>query len=255
MTDDTGNGKMDRRKVAVVTGGGRGIGAALCRRLAQDGFAVAINYSRSADDAKALAEAIVSGGGRAAAIQADVSNAQEAAELIAQTTERLGTPTVLVNNAGLNINASVRKLPPEQWDRVIGVNLSGAFYCTHAALPGMYEAGWGRVVFFGSPSGGRDLMPTMSAYAAAKAGLVAMTGVMAKEVARRGITVNTVVPGFVETDMVRSAGDKAVDTLVTNWPRVPAEAVAATVSFLVSDEAAYVSGEEIGVWLGGPVNA
>lgn len=80
-----------------------------------------------------------------------------------------------------------------------------------------------------------------------------MTGVLAKEVARRGITVNTVVPGFVETDMVRSAGDKAVDALVASWPRVPAEAVAATVSFLVSDEAAYVSGEEIGVWLGGPV--
>lgn len=255
MPGETRSGGETDRKVAVVTGGGRGIGAALCRRLAQDGFAVAVNYSRSGDEAKTLADEIIAGGGRAAAIQADVSDAQEAAGLIAHTTQQLGAPTVLVNNAGLNINASARKLPPEQWDRVIGVNLSGAFYCTHAALPGMYEAGWGRVVFFGSPSGGRDLMPTMSAYAAAKAGLVAMTGVMAKEVARRGITVNTVVPGFVETDMVRSAGDKAVDTLVTSWPRVPTEAVAATVSFLVSDQAAYVSGEEIGVWLGGPVKA
>ena len=244
---------MPAGRVALVTGGGRGIGARISRRLAQDGFAVAVNYSRSGDEAAALAEEIIADGGRAAAIQADVSDARQAASLIARTTEQLGTPTVLVNNAGLNISASARQLPPEQWDRVIGVNLSGAFYCTHAALPGMYEAGWGRVVFFGSAAGGRDLMPTTSAYAAAKAGLIAMTGVLAKEVARRGITVNTVVPGFVETDMVRSAGDKAVDALVASWPRVPSEAVAATVSFLVSDEAAYVSGEEIGVWLGGPV--
>ncbi|WP_406729138.1 SDR family NAD(P)-dependent oxidoreductase [Streptomyces sp. GD-15H] len=245
---------MERAKVAVVTGGGRGIGAAVSRRLAADGFAVAVNYSRSDREAKALADGITAGGGRAVAIRADVSDAREATALIEQTTERLGAPTVLVNNAGVNANGSARSQPPEQWDRVVGVNLSGAYYCTHAALPGMYEAGWGRVVFFGSPSGGRALTPTMSAYAAAKAGLVAMAGVMAKEVARRGITVNTVVPGFVETDMVRSAGERAVENLHAGWPRVPADAVASVVSFLTGDEAAHVSGEEIGVWLGGPVS-
>jgi 3-oxoacyl-[acyl-carrier protein] reductase len=241
-------------RVAVVTGGGRGIGAAICRRLAADGFAVAVNYSQSKLGAEAVAESITADGGRAVTIQADVSSSEEAAELIRQAQQLLGTPTVLVNNAGLNVSGSVRKLTPAQWDRVIGVNLSGAFYCTHAALPGMYEAGWGRVVLFGSPAGGRGLMPAMASYAAAKAGLVAFAGSMAKEVARHGITVNTVVPGFVETDMTRAEGEQAMSKMRGGWPGVPPQGVASVVSFLVSDEAAYVSGEEIGAWLGGPVH-
>jgi 3-oxoacyl-[acyl-carrier protein] reductase len=241
-------------RVAVVTGGGRGIGAAICRRLAADGFAVAVNYSQSKLGAEAVAESITADGGRAVTIQADVSSSEEAAELIRQAQQLLGTPTVLVNNAGLNVSGSVRKLTPAQWDRVIGVNLSGAFYCTHAALPGMYEAGWGRVVLFGSPAGGRGLMPAMASYAAAKAGLVAFAGSMAKEVARHGITVNTVVPGFVETDMTRAEGEQAMSKMSAGWPGVPPQGVASVVSFLVSDEAAYVSGEEIGAWLGGPVH-
>ncbi|ROO85304.1 3-oxoacyl-[acyl-carrier protein] reductase [Actinocorallia herbida] len=241
--------------VAVVTGGGRGIGAAVSRRLARDGYAVAVNYSRSRADAEAVVAGIEAAGGRAVALGADVGRAEEAAALIERTTELLGTPTVLVNNAGVNHSGSARRQAPEEFDRVLAVNLHGAYYCTHAALPGMYEEGRGRVVFFGSPSGGRDIVPTMGAYAAAKAGLAAMAKVIAKETARRGVTVNTVVPGFVETDMVRSAGDKALENLKATWPEIPAEAVASTVSFLVSDEAAYVSGEEIGVWLGGPVSA
>jgi 3-oxoacyl-[acyl-carrier protein] reductase len=244
---------MAGARVAVVTGGGRGIGAAISRRLAGDGMAVAVNYSRSKDDAERVVEEIQASGGRAAAVRADVADAAQAAALIEETAERLGTPTVLVNNAGVTNAGSARSLPPREWDRVLAVNLSGAFYCTHAALPGMYEAGHGRVIFFGSPSGGRELTPTMSAYAASKAGLVTMAKVIAKETARRGITVNTVVPGFVETDMVVEAGDRALEDLRTGWPNVPAGAVAATVSFLAGDEAAYVSGEEIGVWLGGPV--
>lgn len=239
--------------VAVVTGGGRGIGAAISRRLARDGFAVAVNYSRSRDGAERVVKEIQASGGRAAAVRADVADAAQAAALIEETAERLGTPTVLVNNAGVNHAGSARSQPPREWDRVLAVNLSGAFYCTHAALPGMYEAGRGRVIFFGSPSGGREITPTTSAYAASKAGLVTMAKVIAKETARRGITVNTVVPGFVETDMVVEAGDRALENLQAGWPNVPAEAVAATVSFLAGDEAAYVSGEEIGVWLGGPV--
>ncbi|GAB2858004.1 3-oxoacyl-[acyl-carrier-protein] reductase [Actinocorallia aurea] len=241
--------------VAVVTGGGRGIGAAISRRLAGDGYAVAVNYARGRDAAEAVVAEIEAAGGKAVAIGADVAVPEEAAALIAEATELLGTPTVLVNNAGVNHSGSARRQPPEEWDRVLAVNLHGAYYCTHAALPGMYGEGRGRVVFLGSPSGGRDIVPTMSAYAAAKAGLVAMAKVIAKETARRGITVNTVVPGFVETEMTRSAGDKALGNLKATWPPIPAEAVAKTVSFLVSDEAAHVSGEEIGVWLGGPVSA
>ncbi|GAB2810564.1 SDR family NAD(P)-dependent oxidoreductase [Streptomyces cathayae] len=244
---------MKARKVALVTGGGRGIGAAVSRRLAADGFAVAVNYAHRAREATDVVEEIEAAGGRAVALRADVSDADQAGDLVARTAELLGPVAVLVNNAGVSAAGSARSLPPGQWDRVLGVNLSGAYYCTHAALPAMYAAGWGRVLFFGSPSGGRALTPTTGAYAASKAGLVALAGVVAKEVARRGITVNTVVPGYVETDMVRAAGDRARESLQDGWPRIPAEAVASVVSFLAGDGAAHVSGEEIGVWAGGPV--
>ncbi|MFG1858285.1 SDR family NAD(P)-dependent oxidoreductase [Actinomadura geliboluensis] len=244
---------MSNDKVALVTGGGRGIGTAVSRRLAEEGFAVAVNYSRSADGARAVVKEIEALGGRAVAIRADVSAADEAAALVAATTELLGAPTVLVNNAGFNQNASARSLGPDAWDRVLGVNLHGAYYCTHAALPGMYAAGWGRVIFFGSPSGGRSIAPTMAAYAAAKAGIAAMAKVLAKEVGRRGITANTIVPGFVDTDMVRDSGAGNSEIMHATWPEIPASAIADAVAFLVSDRAAYVSGEELGVWLGGPI--
>lgn len=244
---------MTSNKVAVVTGGGRGIGAAVSHRLAADGFAVAVNYSRSARDAEEVAAKIVADGGQAVAIQADVSVVEDAERLIAETTARLGAPTVLVNNAGMNKAGAARKQSPADFDEVIAVNLNGAFYCTHFALPAMYEAGWGRVVFVNSPSGGRRPAPGMSAYAAAKAGLVGMTKSMALEVARRGITVNCVMPGFVATDIVSSGGEAGVEALTKHWPSIPPESIASTVSFLVSDHAADVSGEEIGVWRGGPV--
>jgi 3-oxoacyl-[acyl-carrier protein] reductase len=240
-------------RVAVVTGGGRGIGAAISRRLASDGFAVAVNYSSSPSDAQQVVDGITADGGSAVAIRADVSDPGQAANLIDTTTTELGAPTVLVNNAGMNIAGAARKQSPGDWDRVIGVNLSGAFYCAHAALPSMYENGWGRVIFVSSPSGGRRPSPGMSAYSAAKAGLVGMTRSMALEVARRGITVNTVMPGFVETDIISSGGANAAESLAAHWPRIPAESIASTISFLVSEEGGHVSGEEVGVWLGGPV--
>ncbi|WP_244372957.1 SDR family NAD(P)-dependent oxidoreductase [Rhodococcus sp. ZPP] len=198
---------MDSPKVALVTGGGRGIGAAISRRLAADGFAVAVNYSRSARDAEEVVAKIVADGGRAVAIRADISQAAEAERLIADTTVQLGAPTVVVNNAGMNKAGAARKQSPEDFDEVIAVNLNGAFYCTHFALPEMYESGWGRVIFVNSPSGGRRPSPGMSAYSAAKAGLVGMAKSMALEVARRGITVNCVMPGFVATDIVASGGE------------------------------------------------
>lgn len=250
MTDSTTEAPA---RVAVVTGGGRGIGAAIAHRLAADGFAVAVNYSSSEGAARQVAEEITASGGRATAIRADVSDPTQAAHLIEQATAEFGAPTVLVNNAGMNLFGSARQLSPRDWDRVIGVNLSGAFYCTHAALPAMYEKGWGRVIFVSSPSGGRRPSPGMSAYAAAKAGLAGMTRAMAQELARRGVTVNAVMPGFVETDIIASGGSDAARTLAEHWPRIPAESVAATVSFLVSDAGQHVSGEEVGVWLGGPV--
>ncbi|MUL82300.1 MULTISPECIES: SDR family NAD(P)-dependent oxidoreductase [unclassified Mycolicibacterium] len=244
---------MSNEKVAVVTGAGRGIGASIALRLAIDGFAVAVNYAHSADDAQRVVDKIVAGGRRAVTIRADVSDAAQAEELIHRTTAELGAPTVLVNNAGINRSGSVRKQSPQDWDAVIGVNLSGAAYCTHFALPAMYEAGWGRVVFVTSPAGGRRPAAGVSAYSAAKAGLVGLARCLAQETARRGITVNAVMPGVVETDILSSGGERAVEAVTRNWPAISAESVASTVAFLVSDQAADVSGEEIGVWRGGPV--
>ncbi|MDI9949294.1 SDR family NAD(P)-dependent oxidoreductase [Rhodococcus sp. IEGM 1305] len=244
---------MDSPKVALVTGGGRGIGAAISSRLAAEGFAVAVNYSRSARDAEEVVAKIVADGGRAVAIRADISQAAEAERLIADTTVQLGAPTVVVNNAGMNKAGAARKQSPEDFDEVIAVNLNGAFYCTHFALPAMYEAGWGRVIFVNSASGGRRPSPGMSAYSAAKAGLVGMAKSMALEVARRGVTVNCVMPGFVATDIVASGGEAGVEALTKHWPSIPPESIASTISFLASDNAADVSGEEIGVWRGGPV--
>lgn len=241
------------RGVAVVTGGGRGIGAAVSSRLAADGFAVAVNYAHNRDAAQKTVDAIVADGGSAVAIRADISEADQAKSLIDETTERLGAPSVLVNNAGMNKARSARKQTTAEWDQVIAVNLSGAFYCTHAALPAMYENGFGRIVFIGSASGGRRPAPGVVAYGAAKAGLIGMAKSLAVEVARRGITVNTVIPGFVETEIIATGGSDALEALTASWPKIPAESVAATVSYLAGLDAAHVSGEEIGVWLGGPV--
>ena len=240
-------------RVALVTGGGRGIGRAISLRLASDGFAVAVNYSQSAEAADEVVAEIIATGGRAVAVKADIADARQAQELVEQTTASLGAPTVLVNNAGMNLAQSVRKQSPEDWDRVIAVNLSGPFYCTHAALPGMYEQGWGRIIFVGSSAGGRRPSVGTGAYGAAKAGLVTLGKALALEVARRGITANTVIPGFVETDIISSGGSDAAGSLTRSWPKIPAESLASTVSFLASEEAAHISGEEIGVWLGGPV--
>jgi 3-oxoacyl-[acyl-carrier protein] reductase len=134
---------------------------------------------------------------------------------------------------------------------VIGVNLNGPFYCTHYALPAMYEAGYGRVIMLGSPVAERVITPGMAAYSAAKAGVMGFVRTLATEVVDKGITVNSVLPGFVDTEMTRSGGDEGT-ALMQAWPPIVPEDIAATVSFLVSEEAGRISGEEIGVWAGGP---
>lgn len=172
--------------VALVTGGGRGIGAAMCRRLATEGHPVVVNYASNSAAARSVVDEFNSAGGSAVAIAADVADPSRVDELFASSARLLGPPTILVNNAGVSMAASALRLRPEQWDRMIAVNLSGAFYCRHAALPAMVERGWGRVIFVGSPGGGRTISAGISACAAAKAGVAAMARAIALETARRG---------------------------------------------------------------------
>lgn len=240
------------KPVALVTGGARGIGAAICRRLAARGHPIVINYAHSTGPAAELAAQIEAAGGRAVALRADVADEAAVTTMFEAAASAVGAPTILVNNAGISTPAAVIKMAPDTWDRTIAVNLSGAFYCTRAALPAMYAQGWGRIVFLGSPGGGRTISPGMAAYAAAKAGVAAMTKALALETARRGITVNTVVPGYVATDMTSSNGEAVTAHMEATWPKIPPEAVAALIAFLVSPDGDHVSGEDVAVWHGGP---
>jgi 3-oxoacyl-[acyl-carrier protein] reductase len=239
-------------RVALVTGGSRGIGAAICQRLARSDFSVAVNFVRNEHGAEAVVRAIRADDGNAVALRADVADPAQVTRLVAECERQLGPVSVLVNNAGVSELVSARRQTPEQWDRTIAVNLSAAYYGTHAVLAGMIDRRWGRIICIGSPVASRVPLAGQSAYAAAKAGLGAMVRSIAKEVSRAGVTINVVTPGFVETDMTQATGAAGMAFMERNWPKVPAEAVADCVSFLTSDSSAAVSGEDIGVWLGGP---
>jgi 3-oxoacyl-[acyl-carrier protein] reductase len=231
-------------RVAIVTGGAKGIGAGIVRRLARS-YAVAVNYATSGDEANALVQEIEAGGGRAVAIQADVSDAAQAERMVAETMDALGPVCALVNNAAIHNSRTVLKLDPSAWDRAISVNLSGAFYCTHYALPAMYDAGWGRVVFIGTGVQ-RVPFPGDAAYAAPKAGLAAMANCMALETYAYGITVNTVIPGFVDTDMTRGLAPHLFEQFKRTVTEVTPDDVGAVVEFLCSEDAGAVNGEIIG---------
>jgi NAD(P)-dependent dehydrogenase (short-subunit alcohol dehydrogenase family) len=243
----------DERRVALVTGGSRGIGAACARMLAVDGYAVAVNYARSAAAADQLVDEIRARGGQAVAVQADLAEPGAGERLVRETVERLGPPLVLVSNAGIQRSRALVRQPAEDWDAMWATNVNGAREVTRTVLPHMYDAGWGRIVFISSVLGATG-GPGDSGYSATKAALLGMSKSLAQEVARRGITVNAVLPGTILTDLAAST-DEAV--LAANIAFLAAkrggapEEVASVVSFLASDGATYVNGAEIAVHGGG----
>lgn len=184
----------------LVTGGSRGIGRAIALRLARRGHPVAINYQRDEFAARAVASEIEADGGAALAVRADVRNAEEVAAMFAATREAFGDVSVLVNNAGVHRGGRVERLGLEDWRAVLDTNLTGAFLCCREAVPAMRKRGSGRIVNVGSVIGRRGF-PGDVAYGSAKAGLLGLTRALAIELARDGVTVNLVAPGFVKTDM------------------------------------------------------
>jgi 3-oxoacyl-[acyl-carrier protein] reductase len=234
---------------ALVTGASRGIGAATARALAAEGWAVGINYNRDRDGAESVAASIEDAGGRALALGADVADGDAAEKMLDRATDDLGPVLVLVNNAGMTADNLSMRLSDEEWSRVLDVNLTGAFRLTRAALGPMMRQRFGRVINVSSVVALRA-NPGQANYAASKAGLIAFTRTVAAEVARRGVTVNAVAPGLIETELTRDFTGNGADQNGSSalLDAIPArrtgspEEVAACIRFLASDEAGYVTG-------------
>jgi acetoacetyl-CoA reductase len=234
--------------VVVVTGASRGLGRAIAEELGREGAKVVVNYSRSKEPAEELVNQLSENGGEAIAVQADVSDAEQAERLINETIEKFGRIDVLVNNAGINRDKTLKKLSVEDWDTVIQVDLNSAFYTVHAALPHMTEAGGGKIINMSSFVGEAGNIGQAN-YAAAKAGLLGFTKTAAKELARNNITVNAICPGFIETDMVANIPEDAREKLLKTVPLgrfgQPNE-IARAVRYLVED-GDYITGQSLDI--------
>jgi 3-oxoacyl-[acyl-carrier protein] reductase len=225
---------------ALVTGASKGIGAAIARALAADGWNVGVNYRSDEQGAKDTVKAIEEAGGKAVAVHADVTDGDPKA-LLGEVEEALGPVLALVNNAGVARDGLALQLSDEDWDTVIGTNLSPAFRLTRDALRGMIKARYGRVVNIASVVGTKANVG-QSNYAAAKAGLIGMTKTIAAEVARRGVTVNAVAPGFIATDMTAELPADEIAKVIPARRLGTPEDVAAAVRYLASEDAGYVTG-------------
>ena len=236
-------------RVALVTGASRGIGRACAGALAGDGWAVAAAYRSAEADAKEALREIEDGGGTGMTVRIDVEDEASIAEAFREVGETLGPVLGLVNNAGTSRDGLVLRYPIEELDRTLGTNLRGSFLCSRAALRGMLKERWGRIVNVSSAVALRS-NAGQAAYGASKAGVLGMTHAMAREVGSRGITVNAVCPGYVQTDLTAEISEGTRQVLLDNTPigrpALPDE-IAAVVRFLLSEEASYVNGAVVAV--------
>jgi 2-hydroxycyclohexanecarboxyl-CoA dehydrogenase len=239
-------------RVAVVTGGASGIGLGVARRFVADGHRVAV-LDRDHTGAEAAAADLGDRGGKAIAVEVDVADRASVDAAFARTRADLGPIEILVTSAGVESFDALLDITPETWDRIIAVNLTGTFACVQAAVPDMLAGSWGRIVTISSSSA-QSGAPNMTHYTASKGGVIALTRSLAVELARNGITVNTIPPSLVDTPMARqaeAAGDfPGVDVI---GPMVPLgragtpDDIAAACSFLCSDDGSYITGQVIGV--------
>lgn len=243
----TNNGQKLAGKVAVVTGGSRGIGAAIARRLAADGAKVAFTYAKGADAAASVVKDIERSGGKAIAIQADAADAAAVKAAVDKAASTFGKLDVLVNNAGTAIPKPFVEATLEEIDRVIDINVRGAMVATQTALKHMNDGG--RIIMIGSCVGERTMTPGLAAYSATKAAVKLFTQGLSREVGARGITVNNVQPGPIDTDLNPASGDWAApqiaNTALKRYGTV--DEVSALVAFVASPEASYITGANLTV--------
>lgn len=236
-------------RVALVTGASRGIGRAIAIELGAGGFRVAVGYQNSEDAAGEVCSIIRKNGGTAVPARADVSSREQAESLVKTVSDELGAPEVLVNNAGITRDNLLMRMKDSEWDDVLRTNLNSVFYCTRAVIRGMMKARFGRIIAISSVSGLAGNAGQAN-YAAAKAGILGFVKSVARETASRGVTVNAIAPGYIETDMTSALPEDIKKGIMANIPAgrygEPKD-VALAAAFLASDAAAYITGQVIAV--------
>lgn len=236
-------------RVAVVTGGSRGIGRAIALEFAARGAAIVVNYHKSPEAADEVVKQIVEAGGKAAAFQADVSDFKQAESLIKFAIETFGDLRILVNNAGITKDTLIMMMSEADWDAVINTNLKSTFNCSKAAVKHMLRKRAGRIINIASVAGQMGNAGQVN-YSASKGGQIAFTKSLAREVAARNITVNAIAPGFVDTEILAGMSPDTLEAMLKLVPlarKAKPEEIAYAAAFLASDQAAYITGQVLGV--------